>query len=145
MTARLPILALAVSLLAAAPACAAPALTHLPARFRGNDVFLPVGIDGNRPLWMKLDIDSAASSVSPGLHGSPHAMLRIGSVEFPDVALRTDTAPASLGPDGKPLAGILGIDALGDRPLWIDTRRKQVWISDPPPVPQPLRTAGVAL
>jgi hypothetical protein len=132
----LQLLAVAVALCAAAPAAAKPVLTRLPAEFRGGDVFLRVDLNG-RKLWLKLDISGAPSSLSPqaaatlGLGAARNADLQIGAVGFSSVAFRREAGETCTGPDGAPLAGVLGEDFLGDRPLWIDTIHRQVWISPP--------------
>jgi hypothetical protein len=132
--------ALAAAVLTATPCIAAPALTRLPALFRGSDVFLRVAVNGGTPLWMKLDVGGSASSLSPqaaralgwNARGASNVTLRIGSVGFSNVALRTQADEACAGPDGGSAAGVLGEDFLGGRPLWIDTRGKAVWLSTAP-------------
>ncbi len=141
--------ALAAALLTVMPCTAAPALTRLPAVFHGTDVFLRVAVNGGKPLWMKLEVGGSASSLSLdaavalGLRPNQAANLQIGPVGFSDVALRTAPDAARAGPDGNPLAGVLGEDFLGDRPLWIDTRGKRVWISQPPADDDMPRLAGL--
>ena len=104
-------------------------------------MFLLVGINGAKPLWMKFDMDGAKSTLSRlgattlGLNSSHQTnrqlsvSLQIGSVTFPGVALEIQPSDGCIEPAEGSFAAVLDEDFLGDHMLWIDTVHKQVWIS----------------
>lgn len=125
-------------------AAAAPQLTPVPSGFRGDDVYVQVRLNDGTPVWMKFDINSTESFVDPTIVGgdaakAAHMRVNMGGVTLP---VYFDVAPKPVGvaPDGKPAAGTLGTDALGDRMVEIDTRARRVFLS--PPVDTRVASAG---
>jgi hypothetical protein len=119
--------------LAASAALASPALTRLPAEFRGSDIYLQVRVNDAAPLWMKLDVAESRSILSPsaakalGLADpSQGVTLRAGAIAFSNVAFQTASTCTCAAP-----VSILGEDFLGDRVLMIKPALKEVWISEP--------------
>jgi hypothetical protein len=133
--------AVAFALLAACVAAdAAPAaLTQLPARFEGKNVFLQVSLNGGTPVWMKFEAGTSESSVSadylkkiaPGANNSPVLNVKIGPVALNGVQFALDRPTPAAGPGGSVLAGRLGEDSLGDRVLMIRYAKRQVFLSPP--------------
>ena len=116
----------------------------LPAAFRDGAVFIQVSVNGNPPRWMGLD-DGTSPSVldldyarSLGLGLKPGAGAGTGfgtqKIQFFNTKVDVATGAATrshvdfsaapltgmTGPDGQPLAGIVGYSVLKDRILVID-------------------------
>lgn len=124
----------------------------LPAVFRDGLVYLRVSVNGAEPVWMNLDNGTSPSAISLdyarslGLRLDKAAGWGTGighkPVEFfntqADVTAgagmrRIDFAASRLdgmtGPDGKPLAGVLGHSFLKGRILVIDYPQNRVWFT----------------
>ena len=124
----------------------------LPAVFRDGLVYLKVSVNGAPPVWMNLDNGTSPSAISLDYARSLGLKLEkaagwgtgIGHkpVEFfntrADVTAgagtrRIDFAASRLdgmtGPDGKPIAGVLGHSCLAGRILVIDYPRNRVWFT----------------
>lgn len=125
---------------------------ELPAAFRDGLVYLRVSVNGAEPVWMNLDNGTSPSAISLdyarslGLRLDKAAGWGTGighkPVEFFNTQAnvtagtgmrRIDFAASRLdgmtGPDGKPLAGVLGHSFLAGRILVIDYPRNRVWFT----------------
>jgi hypothetical protein len=134
----------------ATPARAAD--VELPAAFHDGLVYLKVSVNGAEPVWMNLDNGTSPSAISLdyarslGLRLDRAAGWGTGighkPVEFFNTradltaggnARRIDFAASRLdgmrGPDGKPIAGVLGHSFLSGRIIVIDYPRNRVWFT----------------
>lgn len=120
-------LVFAAALLAPVTVHAAPMqMTRVPAVFQDGQVYLRVSLDNAAPVWMAFDINAPASTLCAAR--ASHAIVRVGAVAEP-VTFRPSSTPCQ--PDGRPVAGRLGSDWLGDRVAEIRTREHEVWLSPP--------------
>jgi hypothetical protein len=145
--------ALLIALFLLSPARAAD--VELPAVFHDGLVYLKVSVNGAEPVWMNLDNGTSPSAISLDYARSLHLKLDkaagwgtgIGHkpVEFfntradltaGDSTRRIDFAASRLdgmtGPDGRPLAGVIGHSFLKDRIIVIDYPRNRVWFTTRP-------------
>lgn len=126
---------------------------ELPAAFRNGMVYLRVSVNGADPVWMNLDNGTSPSAIrleyarSLGLKlkkaagwgtGIGHQPVEFFNTEA-DLTAGQDTrhidfAASRLdgmtGPDGKPLAGVLGHSFLKGRILVIDYPANRAWFAD---------------
>ncbi|MBP2160180.1 MULTISPECIES: pepsin/retropepsin-like aspartic protease family protein [Asticcacaulis] len=125
---------------------------ELPAVFHDGMVYLKVSVNGAEPVWMNLDNGTSPSAISLdyarglGLKLDKAAGWGTGighkPVEFfntkadltaGDSTRRIDFAASRLdgmlGPDGRPLAGVLGHSFLAGRIVVIDYPRNRVWFT----------------
>lgn len=121
----------------------------LPAAFRDGFVFLQVSVNGAEPVWMELDDGTSPSAIdldyarSLGLILKPGAGSGTGfgtekisfyntqaTVTAGEARRAIDFSAAPLtgmtGPDGKPLAGVLGYSFLRNRILVIDYPKSEI-------------------
>jgi hypothetical protein len=150
MRAAALLLMLAVTSCASAPAKQAD--IELPAAFRDGLVYIRVSVDGAPPVWMNLDDGTSPSAIdldyarSLGLTLKPGAgsATGIGSerIEFFNTSAelaagassrRIDFSASRLkgmtGPDGRPLAGVLGYSFLAGKILVIDYPGQRVFFA----------------
>jgi hypothetical protein len=122
---------------------------ELPAVFQDDLVYIRVSVNGAAPVWMDLDDGTSPSAIdldyarSLGLRLKPGAgsATGIGSerIEFFNTSAELSAGASSrridfsasrlkgmTGPDGKPLAGVLGYSFLAGRILVIDYPNKKV-------------------
>lgn len=152
----IPALFLAICLVTCLAACAsAPpprADVELPARFENGMVYLNVSVNGAEPVWMNLDNGTSPSAIRLDYAQSLGLRLKkaagwgtgIGSqpVEFFNTTAdltaggntrHIDFSASRLdgltGPDGKPLAGVLGYSFLKGRILVIDYPNSRAWFA----------------
>lgn len=151
-------LAIAAACLAAAlSACASTpqqqADVVLPAVFRDGLVYIQVSVDGAAPVWMNLDDGTSPSAIdldyarSLGLRLKPGvgSATGIGSerIEFFNTSAELAAGASSrridfsasrlkgmLGPNGKPLAGVLGYSFLAGRILVVDYPNQTVTFAE---------------
>jgi len=132
--------------------------TDLPGAFAGGVVYLQVSVNGAAPVWMELDDGTSPSVIdlnyakNLGLALKPGAGAGTGfgtqKVRFfttnADIttgqATRThvDFSATSMngvkGPDGQPLAGVIGYSFLKDRILVLDYPRHEIrFVAQTPP------------
>ncbi len=123
--------------------------TPLPAAFRDGFVFLQVSVNGAPPVWMELDDGTSPSAIdldyarSLGLALKPGAGSGTGfgteKIAFYNTQATVAAGAASrsidfsaapltglTGPDGKPLAGVLGYSFLRNRILVIDYPKSEI-------------------
>jgi hypothetical protein len=126
---------------------------ELPAAFHDGLVYLKVSVNGADPVWMNLDNGTSPSAIrldyAQGLGLKLHKAAGWGTgighkpVEFFNTRAeltagadtqRIDFAASRLdgimGPDGKPVAGVLGHSFLKGRILVIDYPQSRVWFAD---------------
>ncbi len=133
-------LALAALLGFGGAAQAAPALASLPAGFQGNAVFLKVRLNGASPVWMLFDPNAPESSITAAQFDTDaRSAARIaarmtvtaGAARQDGVFFDLVAAVPVTAPDGKPVAGRLGRNWLGDRALILVARRHEVLLAPP--------------
>jgi hypothetical protein len=148
------LLALLAAVFLSACANAAPrsADIELPAAFHDGMVYLKVSVNGAEPVWMNLDNGTSPSAIrldyaqNLGLRLKKAAGWGTGighkPVEFfntkADLTAGGDTRhidfsasrlDGMMGPDGQPLAGVLGHSFLAGRILVIDYPRSRAWFA----------------
>lgn len=142
--------ALLFTLFLISPAKAAE--VELPAAFHDGLVYLRVSINGAEPVWMNLDNGTSPSAISldyartlglsldkaagwgTGIGHKPVEFFNTrAEVTAGDATRRIDFAASRLdgmtGPDGRPLAGVLGHSFLTGRIVVIDYRQSRVWFT----------------
>lgn len=123
--------------------------TPLPAMVKDGFVFLQVSVNGSAPVWMELDDGTSPSAIDLAYAKSLGLDLKAGAgsgtgfgtekIRFfnakamvaAGASARTidfSAAPMTglMGPDGRPLAGVLGYSFLKDRIIVIDYPRGEV-------------------
>jgi len=146
---RTAVLLLMLALTACASAPAQQADIELPAAFHDGLVYVRVSVNGASPVWMDLDDGTSPSAIdldyarSLGLTLKPGAGSGTGigteRIEFFNTTAdltagassrRIDFSASRLkgmtGPDGRPLAGVLGYSFLAGKILIIDYPRQRV-------------------
>ncbi|MBW8734215.1 MAG: retropepsin-like domain-containing protein [Asticcacaulis sp.] len=143
---------LAVVLSACASAPQQQADVALPAIFREGLVYVQVSVNGAAPVWMDLDNGTSPSAIDLDYAKSLGLKLKAGAgsatgigsehVEFFNTSADVAAGSASrhidfsasrlkgmVGPDGKPLAGVLGYSFLAGRILVIDYPNQKVFFA----------------
>ncbi len=132
----------------------------LPASFRKGNVYLQVVINGHPPVWMNLDTGTTDSLIDAnyaakiGLALTPKASgvegfgsTKVDTFSTGKVNLQAGNEPGKetffesihldgmTGPDGVPLAGLLGHSFLAKHVIVIDYLRQEVYFDDKPQAP----------
>ncbi|MEI9905381.1 MAG: aspartyl protease family protein [Asticcacaulis sp.] len=145
---RILILALSLTACASEPLPVAEDVT-LPATFRNGVVFIKTSVNGAAPVWMLLDNGTTPSAIDLDYAKSLGLMLKsgtgsgtgIGSAKFQFFNTSAEVAAGATdrriafsalkltgitGPDGEPLAGVLGYSFVAGRIVVIDYPHSEV-------------------